>query len=246
MQIELERIKVRKIFKDLVFNEEEHSYFVGDRQYISVSTQLKQFYTPFDDIEIAPFSAKKWNKNHPFKLKKTAEDLLAEWKAVADEACDRGHRVHLFGEDYPMFRTAVCIQERAIVDYYQDLDPKYEVFFLELQMFSPEMNYSGTGDIILWNTETNKISIRDWKTNKDLFKNFKEQKMLTPFEEMLDCPLSHYYLQLNLYKMLIENMTDLVVEDMQVIWLKQEEGNDKLYQTFEVPDLTEKLLPYYE
>jgi hypothetical protein len=244
MQIEREREKVKEIFKDLVFNEKAHSYFVGNRQYISVSTQLKKFYIPFDDIEIAPHSAAKWNRNHPFKPKKNAADLLAEWKAIADEACDRGHRVHLFGENYPVFKEVTCIQEEAIVQYYNDLNPKYVVFFLELQMYSPELNYSGTGDIILWNNETGKISIRDWKTNKDLHNNFKEQKMLEPFEDMLDCPLSHYYLQLNLYKMLIENMTDLEVEDMEIIWLK--ETNDKLYQTFKVPDLTEKLLPYYE
>ena len=118
------------------------------------------------------------------------------------------------------------------------------VLFLELQMYSPKLNYSGTGDIILYNTDTRKIKIADYKTNKDLFNNYKGKRMLEPFTELLDHSLHHYYLQLNLYKMLIENMTDLEVEDMEVIWLKEDEKD--IYQIFKVPDLTEKLLPYYE
>lgn len=244
MQIEEIRRKVRETFKDLVFNEEEHSYFVGDRQYISVSSQLKKFYEEFDADGIAPFSAKKYNKNNPFEKPKTAEDLKAEWKAISDKACESGTRVHLFGEDYPKFRDPICIQEEAIVQYYKELDPKYEVFILELQMYSPRYNYSGTGDILLFNKETGKLALQDWKTNADLFKNFKGKTMLEPFTDLLDHALHHYYLQLNFYKMLLENMTDLEVESMTVIWLK--EKDDKLYQTFEIPDLTHKLLPYYE
>ena len=244
MQIEEIRRKVRDIFKDLVFNEEEHSYFVGDRQYISVSSQLKKFYEEFDADGIAPFSAKKWNKNNPFEKPKTAEDLKAEWKAIADKACASGTRVHLFGEEYPNFQKPRCIQEEAVIQYWNDLDPKYEVLELELQMYSPSLNYSGTGDIILYNTETGKVKIADYKTNKDLFNNFKGKLMLEPFTDLLDHPLHHYYLQLNFYKMLLENMTDLEVESMEVIWLK-EDKND-IYQTFEIPDLTHKLLPYYE
>ena len=244
MQIEEIRRKVRETFKDLVFNEEEHSYFVGDRQYISVSTQLKKFYEPFDADGIAPFSAKKWNKQNPFEKPKTAEDLKAEWKAVSDKACESGTRVHLFGEEYPNLPEPSCKQEEAIVKYWKDLDPKYVVLELELQMYSPSLNYSGTGDIILYNTETGKVKISDYKSNKDLFNNFKGKTMLEPFTDLLDHALHHYYLQLNLYKMLLENMTDLEVESMEVIWLKEDEKD--IYQTFEIPDLTHKLLPYYE
>ena len=244
MQISEIRKYVTDTFKELVFTEESHSYFVGNRQFISVSSQLKKFYEEFDADGIAPYSAAKWNRNNPFSAPKTAQDLKDEWNAISDKACVEGTRVHLFGEDYPNFREPICNQEKAIVKYYEDLDPKYIVLFLELQMYSPSLNYSGTGDIILYNTETGKISIRDWKTNGDLFKNFKGKTMLEPFTDLLDYPLHHYYLQLNFYKMLLENMTNLEVESMEVIWLKETEDN--LYQTFEIPDLTKKLLPYYE
>jgi hypothetical protein len=243
MQIKEIREKVAKAFAGLVFNEEEHSYFVELKQYISVSTQLKRFYTPFPAEVIAPFSAQKWNRNNPFE-QKTTEDILAEWKKTADVACERGSKIHLFGEEYPNFSEPTCIEEEAIIKYYKDLDPKYEVLFLELQMYSPDLDYSGTGDIILYNKETGKVRIDDYKTNGDLFKNFNDKRMLDPFSDLLDSPMSHYKLQLNHYKMLLENMTDLEVEEMNVIWLK--EDNNDIYQIYNIPDLTEKLLPYYE
>lgn len=124
MQIEKIREKVRVTFKDLVFTEEDHSYFVGDRRYISVSSQLKKFYEPFDAMGISPHSAAKWNRNNPFETPKTALDLRNEWDAISDAACDIGHRVHLFGEDYPNFRELICNQERAIVKYYKKFRSK--------------------------------------------------------------------------------------------------------------------------
>lgn len=244
MQINEVRKDIINKFELLEFNEEEHRYYVGNKEYISVSSQIKQFYEEFPAKTIAPFSAKKWNKNHPLKPKKTAQDILAEWKNIADIACANGHRVHLFGEDYPNFRPSICIQEEGIIQYWKDMDSKYEVIQFELQMYSPKLNYSGTADILLFNTETRKIKIADYKTNTDLFKNYKGKAMLPPFEDLLDCPLGHYYIQLNLYKMLLEDMTEYEVEEMEVVWLK--EKGDKLYQTFKIPDLTEKLLPYYE
>tara|TARA_R110000764_G_scaffold20407_2_gene52399 strand:- start:1243 stop:1977 length:735 start_codon:yes stop_codon:yes gene_type:complete len=244
MQIDTVRKEVLNTFKDLVFTEESHSYYVGIKEYISVSTQLKKFYTPFPAEVIAPFSAKKWNKNNPLAEKKTAADLLAEWKLTADIACERGTGIHLFGEEYPNFSEPDCIEKEAIVKYFKDMHPDYKVLVLELQMYSPELNYSGTADIILYNTRTGKIKIADYKTNRDLFNNYKGKKMLKPFTDLLDDAMSHYKIQLNLYKMLLENMTGLEVEAMEVVWLKANE--EDIYQLFEIPNLTEKLLPYYE
>ena len=92
-------------------------------------------------------------------------------------------------------------------------------------MYSPRLNYSGTGDIMLYNTRTGKVKIADWKTNRDLFNNFKGKRMLEPFEYLLDHAMNHYMLQLNLYKMLLEDMTGLKVEAMEVVWLKEDENN---------------------
>ena len=67
----------------------------------------------------------------------------------------------------------------------------------------------------------------DWKTNEDLYKNFKEQKLLTPFDELPDMPLSLYKLQLSLYQICLENI-GFLVKDRRVLWLKPEGIYDKI------------------
>ena len=64
-------------------------------------------------------------------------------------------------------------------------------------------------------------------TNKDLFKNFKEQKMLGPFDNMLDCAFNKYQLQLSYYQILFEQ-TGLKVSSRKLIWLLPD-GTYKMY-----------------
>ena len=95
---------------------------------------------------------------------------------------------------------------------------------------------AGTADIILYNTKTNKFIIADYKTNIDLFKNYKGKKMLIPFQDKLDMPFSKYELQLSFYQNLFEQC-GYEVEDRKIIWLR-EDGTFEVYKT---EDLTEKL-----
>ena len=112
--------------------------------------------------------------------------------------------------------------------------------------------FAGTADLILLNTKTEKLVLADWKTNKDLFKNFKNKKLLPPFKTLLDNPLNRYKIQLNHYKMLIEDMTDLQVEDMWILWLSTLKDESKKaiskgenYIQYNVQNWTKKLKQYY-
>lgn len=64
-------------------------------------------------------------------------------------------------------------------------------------------------------------------TNKDLYKNFKEQKLLYPFEELLDMPLSIYKLQLSLYENALYKI-GLKVVGRRIIWLKENKEYEKI------------------
>jgi hypothetical protein len=97
--------------------------------------------------------------------------------------------------------------------------------------------YAGTADIILYNTKTDKYIIGDYKTNKDLFKNYKGKKMLLPFNGLLDCPLSKYKLQASYYQILLEQMEGVEVEERWVIHLLP----DGTYKVHKPEDLTDKL-----
>lgn len=64
-------------------------------------------------------------------------------------------------------------------------------------------------------------------TNKDLYKNFRGKTLLTPFNELLDMPLSIYKLQLSLYQSCLEKIGMKVIA-RRILWLKPEGIYDKI------------------
>jgi len=248
--VETTREILEETFSQLVFEEEFHTYTIGDRTLPSVSKKLTRFYDAFDSDKVAFYYTKKWNKNNPNE-QKTKEQVLQEWKDKSTIALDKGNEVHDYAEYYPKFPEPAYLEQRGILEFFNNLPDHYEVVYVELRMHNDR--FAGTADLILLNTKTNKLVIVDWKTNKDLFKNFKRKKLLYPFEGLLDAPINRYKIQLNHYKMLIEDMTVFEVEDMWVAWLTQKEDPTRKakyigenYILYKVYNWSKKLKRYYE
>ena len=108
-------------------------------------------------------------------------------------------------------------------------------------MYHKELMYAGTLDILCYNKNTGEYIILDYKTNKDLFKNFKEKKLLKPFDNLLDNPFNKYQLQLSFYQILIEQIDFIKISSRKIIWIKPN-GN---YQLYDTEDYTEQLKQYY-
>jgi len=216
--------EILDFFKDLRFNEEYHHYFVNGKQIkLSVSGIIKKFVVPFD--------TKKVSKIVSLKRGISQTEVLKEWEEIKNKACNQGTEVHLFGELYPFNRNLKPTNgfEEAIVNFWNDLPPYVIPVFVELKMYHKEYMFAGTADIILYNTITNTYSIGDYKTNKDLFKNYRKQKMLKPFDDLLDCPYNKYQLQLSFYQILFEQL-GFKVSSRKIIWLRPN-GRYKLYDT---------------
>jgi hypothetical protein len=97
------------------------------------------------------------------------------------------------GIDYPV------IPQYSDIDWY-NLEVGVHV---ELKLILPKFKLAGTADqiIILPNK---KIICRDFKTNLEIKKANKYQKMLHCCSHLDDCNLNHYYLQLSLYIYMLE------------------------------------------
>lgn len=214
---------IEVFFRELEFNEEKHVYNVGKLFIPSVSGLIKDFTYPFERMKIANNVASKNNK--------TVDEVLKEWDDTAKEACDRGHRVHEFGENYVWDRSLIpsCNQEKAVVKFWNEIPDYIVPVVMELKMYHKQYLYAGTGDILLFNKKTNKFIIGDYKTNKDLFKNFKDKRLKYPFNFLQDCPYNKYQLQLSFYQILFEQ-TGYIVESRKIIWLLRD-GTYKMYDT---------------
>ena len=227
------RKEILQFFQELRFEDTSHTYEVRGFPLTSVSNMIKGFVEKVDFNMIAGFIARKEGV--------TKAEVLDRWETKKNNACSLGHSVHLFGETF-METGAEPTNgfEEAIVAFWKSL-PSYLVpFIFELKMFSKELGLAGTTDIILYNTLTGNFIIADYKTNESLVKNFKEKTLLPPFDNLLDCPLSKYEIQLSAYQILFEQ-TGYKVEDRMVIWLRPY-GNFEIIKTRDLTNILKETL----
>ena len=222
---------VKDFFKEINFNEETHTYTKDKKRLTPVSYVLKNFVEEFDSDKMSALVA--------IKRGVSQSVILQEWEDNKNRACELGTKVHLFGELYCRDRSLKPTNgyEEAIVKWYKTVPNFIEPLFLELQMFSDALGIAGTADMIFYNKNTGKFSIRDYKTNVDLFKNYKGKKMLKPFDNLLDNPYNKYQLQLSLYQILFEQ-TGYEIESRALVWIKP----NGTYEVYKTEDYTKQLL----
>lgn len=227
------KVKITDFFNELKFEQKTHSYSVNNLSLPSVSKLIKDFVEPFNAQKISVGTARKRGISQ--------QEVLAEWNATRQEACDRGHRVHDFGEHYVWNRELIpsCGQEKAVVKFWNDVPTHIVPVVMELQMFHKEFMFAGTADILLFDKMTGKFIIADYKTNNDLFKNYQGKRMIFPFDDLLDCPYNKYQLQLSFYQLLFEQI-GLEVSSRKIIWLRKD-GN---YKMFDTEDYRKRLIKY--
>ena len=264
--------KLLSAFKDIRMEHSTHTYFVEELKYPSSTTSIiKKFVPTFDEQRMSALVAKKEGV--------TQEEILKKWSDIREEACSRGSLIHKCLELIPrqeynkalkvlkkeltkpdfkrLFNEKELKQLKAGIDWYSKLPKHYEILVLELMMFYPEFRHCGTADIILLNKKTGKLVIADWKTNKDLFKldyyaTRPDQYLLAPFDNLIECPYSHYVLQFSHYQMMIERMTDLEVEERWCIWLSDEKivtgyvAKGEGWVQYNTPDVSAMLYANYK
>ena len=212
-------------FKDLTFEEEGHRYHVnGTPIQCSVSGKIKDFYLPFDKKNKSLVTANRMGVSQ--------DTIIKDWDNKRDISIIKGKKAHLFGELYP-FNRDLRPQSKfdiAIMKFWGDLPPHVIPIIMEAKMYHKEHLYAGTADGILYNTLTGKYIIIDYKTNIDLFKNYKGQKMLGPFSHLLDNPFNKYQLQLCYYQILLQQIEDIEVSSRKLVWLRPN-GTYELYDT---------------
>ena len=132
---------------------------------------------------------------------------------------------------------AIHPKEESIVKFYEEIPKCIVPILAETRVFVEyeTAGYAGTFDILFYydaeidgKSDSNSgLLVLDWKTNKDLYKNFKEQKLLHPFDGLLDMPLSVYKLQLSLYENALYKI-GLKVVGRRILWLKPDGTYEKI------------------
>lgn len=128
-------------------------------------------------------------------------------------------------------------REDAVVKFFSDLPRCVVPILAETKVYvvEKEYAYAGTFDILFYYDATldgkddskSGLFVMDYKTNKDLYKNFNNERLLKPFEGLLNMNVSLYKLQLSLYQMALENI-GLKIVARRLLWLKDTGKYDKV------------------
>lgn len=248
-----EMLKVLKdSFKDFKFYEDGHYYTYKDKPVgISVTRFIAEYENEFNQQEVAEKVALKENR--------PVEEILAEWKYKADFACAKGTTCHEYaqslwsGEEYKPLefdnskefekaRFEICVQALAFKQNYQD---HLEHLQDELVVGSAEYDIASAIDHLFYNKLTGGLVLVDYKTNSTLkgynddIKNRRyTKKMKVPLQHLDDNAITHYYIQLSIYKFLIEKYTGLKVEEMFIVYMSE---NIENYEIIEIPYLKKEV-----
>lgn len=218
--------KIIQSFSDLVFDEPSHTYMVHGTPYRSVSKTIDSVVVKEDFEKIAMAIADRDGGD--------AKQILQEWADINKTAIDKGHKTHSFAEGNllnPQTGT-----EHAVVKFWNELDPRFKAIGKEVRMYHKRFIYAGTTDLVLHDTLLDEYIIADYKTNGDLFKNFRGKMLKKPFDDLLDHPYNKYQIQLSLYQLLLQQILEPVSERW-VVWLK----DDGTYVVLKTYDFTQRV-----
>ena len=229
-----EMLKILKdSFKNFQFFEEGHYYECkGQRVGMSVTRLIEQYANEFNAEEMAEKVANKENK--------LVEDVLAEWKYKADFACAKGSECHYYAqtlwnkEPWDMMKlgfdgsieydVATELIQTQAQNFYKDNQQHLEHLIDELPIGSEEYDIASCVDHLFYNKLTGGLVLVDYKTNSLMSgynKKAYSKRMKIPLQHLNDDALHHYYIQLSIYKYLIEKYAGLEVEEMFIVYMSE-------------------------
>ena len=204
----------------LKFIEENHEYFINDKNKLLSVTTLLSDYFPFDADKIAEFLAER-----RFVPKK---EILNEWH----ERQQYGSFIHNTIEDYIKNKKVSNDSYEHIkhgIEFLNSIKKSHEIIASEVTVFCKKFNIAGTIDLIIQEKKSGRISVIDWKTGqKDIEKNDVWNYCKRPLNEIPNNKFYRYSMQIAMYNMILKETYSIDVWDSYILHLKDDsESYDK-------------------
>lgn len=202
----------------ITFNEKLHSY-TNDKtgtQYISVTTLLSKYKSPFD------------KDRHSLRVAEregvSQEMVLEMWEKENKRATDRGTKIHKLMENYVSFGEKAEDYDWLYKSYDKVISysiDKYKEIHSENLLFSHEYEIAGTADLIYDHGDY--FTIGDFKTNKkfNFSSNFNDH-FKDPIDHLPYCEFNNYALQMSMYAYMYEKISGKKCKKIVVFYLKED------------------------
>lgn len=234
------------------FIEEGHKYIVDNNPniiYTSVTTFVHELFPKFnaDLIIYGMMKSPNWPNSQYFG--KTSDEIKEEWENKKNLAAKLGTELHAMIENFYNSQNVVY-EDKCFTDFLkfeEEIVQKesFSCFLSEARIFDEDIRIAGSVDMI-YNTKdkSSDCYIFDWKRTPTLKKTGGYGKGLNPINKYPNNNFSHYTMQLNLYKYIIEkNYNKKVIGLFLVLFHPTRES----YELVEIPIITEdieKLVKY--
>lgn len=218
----------------LSFNEEEHIYSLGGIEFCSVSNIVSKFFREFDAVGI---SLKKCYGNEL-----EAAKLREVWESKGCVASQAGTFLHKQIEDYlngkeiPDLLCDVCYQGNYVKcsqrldisrewSYFKafERNTPFVPFRTEWRIYDADARMAGTLDFVCACPDGT-YEIYDWKRSNKIDPTERNPwaNGLNGLEHLTDTSYSHYCLQQNLYRYMLQKNYGLKVSRMNLVVLHPE------------------------
>ena len=228
------------------FDEPTHIYTIDDSSInvISVTTFLHLFFEKFDsDKVIDQMMSNKEKFDHgPYKSM-TKIEIQDKWLKDGQHASKLGTEMHKNIENF--YQQGLIIKDNKEFDYFLNFHQDEIIakglipYRSEWSIFIENIKLAGQLDMLYKHPYNNTYILYDWKRSKNIvYKNYCKKNCLYPLEHLSDCNYTHYSLQLNLYKYILETYYDLMISEMYLIILHPNQEN---YEKISVPILQDEI-----
>lgn len=221
---------INKAFSHILYRDIDHSYFntKTNQELVPVTTYKKQFQNEFKNKEY-------WLKKKATEAGLTPEQMQDTWDCLREVGVKRGSILHDYLElrtwrkipNLKLDMTGLDVLKRQAEQYLQDYTDTYNVA-TELVVGN---NIIG-GQIDRYAERNSKYGIIDYKTDSKTDEQLKasyNKKMLKHLSHLDDSIISGYFVQVNLYRQLLQEQ-GFPVDFMEIVHFSIHENNYKIYE----------------
>ena len=245
----LESLNAHNRDKDIKFYEEGHIYDVkGDKSYTSVTTFVHRLFPFFNEDKIIDkmMNSSNWTKSKYYNM--TKKEIKQQWKENRIQSASLGTSLHQYIEDTynqkelseKQIKTS---NDNVEYDYFRNFLKDHEDFIpyrTEWTIYDEYYKISGSVDMTFID-ENGLISIYDWKRCKNIEQDNQYRKFAKfPNSDLDDNNYTHYCLQLNIYKFVLERNYNVKIKDMFLVAFHPENPL-KNYQKIKVVDMQKRV-----
>lgn len=199
--MDIDELVIEHQRRGFTFDEKTHTYRLDGKRLASVTQACGLIKRPFDAEAAAARVAQREGK--------TKDAVLASWERGRDRAAKMGtafhneaERIALGGEPSVGFRHNERVQ--AFKKFWEStLAPRLKAVSTEQKVHHPKHPLAGTFDLLARGSTG--LWVVDWKTNKKFDTVGKWGSLLAPFDDLCDCKLCFYSVQVSAYRVILED-----------------------------------------